>query len=135
MTQSGDQLIVGDQRIDEQHRQLFALLEKLRRAIIHGDDRGIVGGIIDELTDCLVEHFSAEERLLLARQYPLYSEHKSEHDRLTAEILKIHSNFHEGQITAGFEMLGFLHTCLNEHTLHDDQAYAHFFQGNNFNWK
>lgn len=132
MAQFDEQALVGDSQIDAQHRNLFALLEKLRRAIVHGDDKGIVGSIIDELTSCMVEHFSDEERLLLARQYPLYREHKGEHDRLTVEMLRIHEEFHQGQITAGFEMLGFLHSCLVEHTLQDDQTYARFFQERNF---
>lgn len=120
------QYLLGLDEVDRQHQQLFEMVNRLHAAVVNGADRSIAGGILDELIDYAVEHFSTEERLFLQQGYPEYQEHKQEHDQLTRQVLDIQAGFRSGRITASFDLLDFLSEWLKKHTTDSDLKYAQF---------
>ena len=74
-------LSVGFQEIDDQHKELFRKINDLLESI--GQGRGIqeVKNMIKFLEDYTATHFSAEEKLMLKYNYNGYSVQKTEHNK------------------------------------------------------
>jgi len=74
-------LSVGFQEIDDQHKELFRKINDLLESI--GQGRGIqeVKNMIKFLEDYTATHFSAEEKLMLKYNYNGYPAQKTEHNK------------------------------------------------------
>ena len=79
-------LETGIEEVDRQHRELFDRVNKLLSAFAQGRGREEIGRMLDFLGNYVVEHFAAEERIMLEHNYPGYPFHKAEHVRLTEEL-------------------------------------------------
>ncbi len=75
-----EELSVGDEAIDVQHKTLLHNVNKLSSAISDSRGEAAVNDMIDFLEDYIKEHFSYEEDYMLAYEYPRYGEHKAMHD-------------------------------------------------------
>lgn len=86
---------VGNETLDDQHRNIVALCNALADCLA---DAGAAGDkqdrefrrIFDELMALSREHFATEEALLAASGYPMLDEHRNERDEfdyLAAEII------------------------------------------------
>jgi len=79
-------LETGDPEIDSQHRELFDRIDKLLLASRERRSRDEVGQMLAFLGDYVVEHFAAEERMMVAASYPELEAHRGEHQRFVAEF-------------------------------------------------
>ena len=75
--QWSDELSVGDPGIDDEHKTLLDLVEKLRAATRSGQGRDEVGQLLDELVSYTVTHFAHEESHMREIDYPDYPQHKA----------------------------------------------------------
>lgn len=66
--------------IDEQHRQLIGWINALHDAVEREEGEQIIDETLHNLIVYVLEHFSDEERMLLAANYPGYPGHRQEHD-------------------------------------------------------
>lgn len=121
-----DQYLLGLAEIDEQHQQLFALVNRLHENVVNGEPQSAAGIILDKLIEYTVEHFATEEKRFLAEGYPQYGEHKNEHDLLTRQALELQEKFRANQIMLTFDLLDFLSDWLKKHTTDSDLQYAQF---------
>jgi len=119
---------VGIKKVDEQHKHLFALLNRLHDAVAEGKEQGELFAIMDELIEYTVVHFQTEERLYVEYDYPGYENHKAVHDDLVAAALDLQAKLREGSATLSFELLEFLHDWLMGHTLGLDQEMSGFLK-------
>lgn len=74
-----DDLTVGIDEIDSQHRSLFQQLEKLLDACVAGREREEVMTMLGFLDQYVVTHFATEEGLQQEYCYPGYEKHRTEH--------------------------------------------------------
>jgi hemerythrin len=79
-------LATGLPEIDGQHQELFARIERLLSAVQRGQSREEVVRVLDYLARYVVEHFSAEERLMEEREYPEREAHRAEHRRFEMDL-------------------------------------------------
>ncbi len=121
-----NQFSLNVKKIDEQHKHLFDLLNKLHDVVVEGAEQSLLAHILDELIEYTVYHFGTEEKLFAEHQYPEYTMHKREHDDLTRQVVKFQRTFREGSATISFELLDFLRRWLTKHTLGTDRKYAAF---------
>lgn len=119
---------VGIRQVDEQHRELFALLNRLHAATVEGQEQSMLVGILNELVDYTVYHFDVEEGLMTKHEYPDYDAHKAEHDKLTTQAVDLQRQFQDGSATISFELLDFLHDWLMDHTMDTDRKMGAFMQ-------
>lgn len=118
---------VGIEVIDEDHRQLFALIQEFNAAAdSHGGevDRVKMDDILTRLEGYVKEHFEREETAQLEAHYEGYEENKRQHDELTHTldvfIGKFRSGGH-GEIKADTAKLRtFLGVWLSQHILKTD---------------
>ncbi|MDR1928992.1 MAG: hemerythrin family protein [Treponema sp.] len=77
-----DSLSVGHEKIDGQHKQLFAAINDLIRVSQSGNTGDELKKSLDFLNDYTIKHFFEEEQLQLKFQYPDYENHKKLHEGL-----------------------------------------------------
>lgn len=75
-----DDLTVGIDEIDSQHKSLFLQLEKLLDACVAGGEREEVLAMLDFLDNYVVTHFATEEGLQREHCYPDFEKHRREHE-------------------------------------------------------
>ncbi|MEZ5583158.1 MAG: bacteriohemerythrin [Candidatus Competibacteraceae bacterium] len=122
-----DELSVGIQEIDEQHKALLNILNELNDGI-HGVRRKEVRlEILDKLIEYTKTHFAVEESLMRIFAYPRYEEHKQEHDKLIAEIHGFRVKFLEDASAPTYELLIFLKRWLTNHIMKVDKHYEEHF--------
>ncbi|BDG05341.1 bacteriohemerythrin [Anaeromyxobacter oryzae] len=92
-------LAVGVPEIDAQHQELFRRAERLIVALRAGD-RSEVGPLFRYLSEYVVAHFEAEERLMRARSYPEHGGHEAEHRKFRADFQELAARFDEKGPTA-----------------------------------
>jgi hemerythrin len=112
---------VNIKEVDDQHRQLFVILNRLHDAVVEGKEQGELYAILDELIEYTVYHFQTEEKLFVEHDFPGYAVHKAEHDKLTGTAVDLQAKLRDGSATLSFELLDFLHDWLMQHTLGLDQ--------------
>jgi hemerythrin len=116
------ELSVGIEPIDEQHKFLVGLLNKLyEETIIGRGDLSIVNDILNELIQYTVIHFAVEESLYHIFDYPKYEIHKKQHGDLKKEVLDIYQRVQMGDHAVNLELFMFLRRWLETHILMEDR--------------
>lgn len=126
-----EEMSVGVDLIDSDHRALIRLINELHEAFEEDDDMALPGDTFGRLIDYIDHHFLREEAVMEASGYPTASQHKAEHGRFTHEIRYIQDRYVRGEDTKAVdELLTFLKTWLRRHILVDDMAYRPYAEGN-----
>lgn len=121
-----DELSVGIQEIDEQHKILVNLLNQLHDAIVHHHGGEATHQILSKLLEYTHIHFAVEESLLRILGYPDYEEHKHHHELLLNEVQKLIAKMQGGKKSISFELLHFLKMWLTKHIMEEDKEYTSF---------
>jgi hemerythrin len=74
-----EDLAVGVEEIDSQHKELFRRIHTLVEAIKKGECKFVIDGVIKFLEEYAAHHFSEEEALMVRSGYPEYPRHKEQH--------------------------------------------------------
>jgi len=121
-----EDLRLGIESIDTQHKKLIDLINALDTAIAAGYGNDMLGKVLGGLLDYTIEHFSYEENLLERCDYPSYPSHKAEHDSLTEKVEFLSHVFEQGQSVNTDQIMQFLKIWLQEHILDIDKRYVPF---------
>ena len=113
----------GNSGIDEEHKTLFALINKLDEARGREGDRGALREVADELVHYVHVHFAHEEALFEAKAYPGAEAHIEEHRAFVARVAQFHAQIIDGSPAVGSEMAEFLRTWLSRHIALSDRKY------------
>lgn len=118
---------VGIEKFDQEHRQLFAMVNELFEAIQAGRGREGLGEIMDRLIDYTKFHFANEEHYLTKHGYPELEGHREEHRILTRQVEEIQRKYRSGATAMlSMEVLTFLKTWLTNHIKGTDKQYGGF---------
>jgi hemerythrin len=122
-----DELSVGIEEIDNQHKVLVELVNEMHEAIHqrHGSDA--VRGVLSKLADYTRIHFAVEESLMRILGYPGYDTHKEQHEALIAHMKDLQHKVDTGKVSIGFELMHFLKVWLTKHIMESDREYSDFF--------
>ena len=134
-----DELSVGIEEIDEQHKLLVNLINRLfEQTVVHKADNNsqIMEEILHELVEYTVIHFAVEESLFRIFHYPDTELHTKHHDDLKAQVVEIQEKVKKGEVTINVELLMFLKRWLEHHILYEDKLYGPFLleQGVKKSW-
>ena len=116
--------------IDNQHKDLFSLFNKLQNGMTTGTSKVELEQILTELIDNTVIHFATEEKLMQRFSYIGYIEHKRTHDNLIAEAKDLQEKFSHGKIVLSEEVSLFLSDWLTDHIIDIDKKYGPLFKSN-----
>jgi len=122
-----EELSVGIQEIDEQHKILIDLINRLYESIVKQTDNQEVNEILTELVQYTIVHFAVEESLMRIFDYPDYEGHKKIHQELQQQVIDLHKKVKENQASVSMDLLKFLKNWLSQHIFVEDQKYSPFF--------
>lgn len=119
-----EQYSVNIKDIDEQHRHLIKIINKMHEVVVSGTEQQEIERIIEELFEYTNYHFKTEEKLLETYGYPEQVSHKKEHDTLLKQLLKLKVRLIKGSATVSLETFAFLNNWLVNHILASDKKYS-----------
>jgi hemerythrin len=118
---------VGDEVLDNQHKQLLENLNKLFRAMIDCDT-SVVANSLAFLDSYIFEHLSYEEGYMKRYNYPEFESHKKLHENFITKYnaFKERVQAHGPSEELVFEMENFVGNWWLSHIGHEDKKYAQF---------
>lgn len=120
--QWSDDLSVGVHEIDEQHKILIVLINRLyEEVIVNNADIDIIDEILGDLIDYTIVHFTFEEKLYHTLGYSEVETHHEYHTKLKHQLLIIQKNTKENKYLVNNELLMFLKKWLQHHIAVEDK--------------
>jgi hemerythrin len=116
---------IGNKVIDDQHKMLFEICDKIinlqqDKYIIDKYDR--IMDLITELVDYTTFHFHQEEAYMLEINYAGYEEQKAEHDEFIEKLLDVNlGDIDENQDKYIEDLLVFVLDWLSKHIITKDK--------------
>ena len=122
-------LAVGVKDIDDQHKQLFAAMDRLAAAVRAKDDRGIKATLAF-LGKYVETHFAGEEFHMRRLSYPGTAGHVEAHRAFVAEFVALKTAYEQqGAVpSVVMKMNNYLFEWLNQHIRKVDTAFGKFLQ-------
>jgi hemerythrin-like metal-binding protein len=122
---------VGVDAIDDEHKKLVDILQRLFGALITVQAKSHIKGLVDELMDYADYHFKNEEAIMEKYDYPHLEEHKAQHIALGNSVAGTKDLILEkgGTEEIGDEVYQFLKSWLINHILDADMQYKDFLDG------
>ena len=95
-----DSLATGNSQIDTQHQELFNRLNGLIDAMKQGKGKEVIGEVFTFVNQYLVLHFSTEERMMSAYNYPGIRDHKIQHESFTSKFKELKERLDKEGVTS-----------------------------------
>jgi len=122
-----DELSVGIEEIDVQHKILVELVNRLYdETIVKKAELTVLDEILHELVEYTIIHFAVEESLFRIFDYPATEIHTKHHDDLKLQVLDLQKKVRSGEVTVNTKLLLFLKNWLQHHILEEDKLYGPF---------
>ena len=119
-------LSVGINSIDEQHKVLVDLINELYKQMHSGLGNDAVGATLGRLVDYTANHFKYEEKLFREHNYSEQSGHQELHNTLVGQIVQFQEEYARGEKDVSLELMEFLKEWLLTHIKKTDMAYSSF---------
>jgi len=123
-----DDLSVGLDSVDYQHRRLVEMINELDEAVSVGSDEEMLRDIIKRLYDYTDYHFTTEEEIMRAAGTPLrehYLRHKAQHEEFTGKIRPLADVSPLDATTLNDELFDYLIRWLVDHIMRTDKEMGH----------
>ncbi len=118
-----EQLNVGIEVIDQQHRRIVEYINQLDDARSNGMSNDEISWLLNELVDYTISHFGFEESLQEEAKYPFLTSHKKVHELFTKRIADFQKRVEQGEdVIKALNSL--LVTWLFNHIKRDDNDYV-----------
>ncbi len=111
--------------IDQQHKGLIDWINKLDEAVRNNEGASLLDETLQKLINYTVEHFTAEEHLMISYDFPGFTSHRQEHDCFVQKLSEIQGGWHNSE-EASAKTLEFLVSWIVCHIKGTDQNYARF---------
>ena len=92
--------------------------------MMKGQARTIIGDLLSKLLTYTRNHFTDEEKMLEAANYPGLAVHQIKHRALTKQVEEYIARFEKGDVMLSNDLAGFLSDWLKTHILSVDQQYG-----------
>jgi len=121
-----NQLVLGIDSVDEQHKHLIDLANQLDEAVALGTDRDTLIKIVNSLIDYTVYHFQDEEQLMSGSKFnpTVYAVHEAEHKEFVEKMLTIQSEVEADISALSKDLMDYLVNWLCHHILSTDKQMA-----------
>lgn len=119
---------VNIQVIDDQHKQLIALINQLHSALETNQENEVISEIIDGVIDYTHKHFDFEEEFLEKHGYPHLEEHKKLHADYRTQMAEMKEQFDNSRMFFKPKLVRVLLTWFKSHILTVDMEYSRFLK-------
>lgn len=118
---------VGVQRLDDQHKILFSIINDISEAIEGGGGNLSLGDVLDSMVSYTKVHFFSEEKYMRDYGYPDFNEHRKEHQYFVGRVESFKKELEGGPWELAEDVLEFLRKWLTAHISVKDMKYRVFF--------
>lgn len=122
-----DEYLLGNRRIDEDHKRLFELYNELAEAANTGKNDVFVQEVLTELLENADRHFDDEERIMEKIGYPELEQHKVSHEKFMQSLYDTNNHLEAGG-EMGAYVLEILSEWLLDHMRNDDLQLAQYIR-------
>lgn len=123
-----DQFSVGVNELDEQHKELIKMINKLldnQNAHVNSE---VISDLLGNMRLYMENHFEYEDKLLKEYGYPNLEQHKEMHEEYGDEFRELIISVMNRNTDAPENMLINLSDWWTNHILHEDMKYRSFFK-------
>ena len=121
---------VGIISIDEQHKKIIDIINRIIAAKELDDNTKEITEILNEMAAYSHEHFKTEETHMIKFKYPEYQYHKEEHIDFSLRTLAYQSRVITGDNRVANAILEYLKSWLVNHIQKTDKKYSDCFKKN-----
>ncbi len=118
-----EDLSVGNEEIDEQHKELFRLINAFYNNIAGNLGKAALIQTIIDLERYTVVHFTNEELKMQRSLFPGLVEHQKEHKRFIETVGNFRKRFEEGRLLLPLEIGSFVKDWILNHIMKSDMNY------------
>lgn len=115
---------VDIESIDNDHKGLIDLINKLFEAMRAGKAKDVLDGTLTKLISYTRTHFLREETYFRTTNYPGYEEHKDQHELFIQKVNELKKHLDQGDSKISIDLMKFLSDWLINHILVSDRKYA-----------
>jgi len=125
-----DRYSMGIKVIDDQHKGLLDFVNNLFNHATGNEEeeRAFFKEVIQQAVQYIKEHFSTEEKYMVATKFPGYAEHKKTHDEFVITVVKTVKDFEAGKRLVLEKLAYFLKDWVLSHVAVMDTQYAKYFK-------
>ena len=109
---------------DQQHKNLFDIINRLADAMRMGKGDEVVSKTVGELLQYTRTHFQQEEALMQKANYPELASHQGAHRKFVADVEGLLKQTREGRAANSIQVLNLLRDWLVNHIQKTDRAYS-----------
>lgn len=114
--------------IDDEHKEIFAAVSWLRKALAGGGPPAEIHKLAGRLAASATGHFAHEERLMRAARYGSLRWHKQQHDNARRRVGQLAAQLEAGDAGAGLALVEYLTAWLGDHTRLADRMLGAFLR-------
>ena len=118
-----EDLSVNNTAIDNQHKELFRLINAFYNGIVKQSGKEAMSKVILDLEAYIITHFSTEEEMMARSGYPKLEEHKAEHQKFIATVADYKKRYNEGRLLLSLEVTAFIKNWITDHISQTDHQY------------
>lgn len=119
---------IGLPEIDEQHKKLAGLLNKVfDAAVTEKRDHNFIKTILEEMEDYVKVHFASEEKYFKAAKYPKLKIHMEQHRAFEKKVAELRHEFSNSFFDLR-DVLDFVKNWFLEHTQGHDREFVDFWK-------
>jgi hemerythrin len=122
-----DEYSVNVKEIDEQHKNLFKIINSLIKENESSPSTENIRQIIGEIVQYKENHFCTEEKYFKEFNFEGAAEHINAHTQFTLEIGKLKEKYGDDVMGFSFALVDFLEDWLIGHLMNMDKKYVHCF--------
>ncbi len=115
---------VGVGELDDQHKVLFRMIDKLLEVPDARTGSKIITDVLSEMRAYTSYHFESEEKYMSECAYPDLEGHVRQHEYFCKKVDELLSNITGQQDVLLSDMTNFLYNWLSNHILGSDKKYA-----------
>jgi hemerythrin len=127
-----DDLDVGFDLIDKQHRVLVEMINELYDALMEIRGQEALRKIVNRMVEYATIHFMVEEKHMSEHGYENYEQHKNIHDSFSRKAVDLKNQLSEEGFVLSLDVLNFLRDWLLDHIKGTDREYIPFFRETGF---
>lgn len=126
-----DELSVGINSIDDDHKKLLTLINNLETAVHYPTGEAFERQALQELVNYTKYHFEREEQMMLDTNYSDYEPHKRQHEEMINKVDEFMKAYEKDRDATIEEMTDFLKAWLLNHIAGTDQLYSPHLKSHN----
>ena len=124
-----DDLLVGFEAIDQEHRDLVFMINQLYDQVKNGQTKETIEDTLFTLADRVAAHFTHEDELMRAHVYPNRASHLLEHRKLIDQLDTLLDGIDLLTAPMLLNAIGFMDHWFTDHVINSDARLGDYLRG------